>query len=85
MEFTFKSLFHQKKAISPDSEYERICLYCEHAFKKETPSGEVLVCRARKAYVKPGAHCTRFSYDLLKREPRRMMKMPTIDPEALED
>ena len=84
MKFTLSSLFEKKQAVTPASEYETVCLYCEHAVKKQTEHGEVLVCRRRRVRVKDSDHCDDFSYDLLKRKPRRAMNMPTIDPEALE-
>ena len=84
MKINLQSLFSKKASVTPEAEYENICLYCEYASKKQTEHGDVLICRRRRARVKESGHCAEFSYDLLKRKPRRTMKMPTIDPEALE-
>lgn len=84
MKMNLKAIFSKKASITPDAEYENICLYCEYAVKKESSNGEVLFCRCRRIRVKDSGHCTDFSYDLLKRKPRRIMQMPTIDPEALD-
>ena len=84
MKFNLQSLFQKKQTVTPDAEYEHICLYCEHAVKKETENGEILLCRRRRTRVKEASRCADFSYDLLKRKPRRQMNIPTIDPEALD-
>ena len=84
MKFDLLSLFSKNASVTPDAEYEKICLYCEYALKKQTSEGEVLLCRRRRSRVKQSGHCAEFSYDLLKRKPRRTMAMPTIDPDALE-
>ena len=84
MKLDLLSIFSKNASITPSAEYEKICLYCENAVKKQTKNGEILVCRRRRTRVKENAHCADFSYDLLKRTPRRGMKMPTIDPEALD-
>ena len=84
MKFEFSSLFSKSAAVTPDAEYEKSCLYCEYAVKKQTTRGEALLCRRRRVRVKENGHCADFSYDLLKRTPRRTMNMPKIDPEALE-
>ena len=84
MKLDLRSLFQKKASVTPDSEYENICLYCEYATKKHTAQDEILICRRRRTRVKESGHCADFSYDLLKRKPRRTMNMPKIDPEALE-
>ncbi len=84
MKINLSALFSKKESISPASEYENVCLYCEYAVKKQNENGEILVCRRRRTRVKDSGHCADFSYDLLKRKPRRTMHMPKIDPEALD-
>ena len=84
MKLDLRSIFSKNTSVTPASEYEKICLYCENAVKRETKNGEVLFCRRRHTRVKDGSHCADFSYDLLKRTPRRQMKLPTIDPDALD-
>ncbi len=73
--------FFSKKQRQTDTEYERGCAYCEYAAVKEQQGSIMVFCRKRQRKVTPTAACSFFSYDLLKRKPRRM-NMPTIDPEA---
>ena len=85
MKLKLHSLFSKKASVTPNAEYENICLYCEYAAKKQTEHGDILICRRRRTRVKESGHCADFSYDLLKRKPRRIMNMPTIDPDALDE
>ena len=50
-----------------DAEYEKICLYCEHAASAYDP--ECMLCDI-KGVVKSGFKCRKFTYDPLKRIPR---------------
>ena len=58
-----------------DAEYEKICLYCEHA----APSydSERMLCDLR-GIVNAGHKCRKFIYDPLKRIPRPPKK-PELD------
>ena len=71
------AIFKKKK----DIDTEKCCAYCEYA--EFTEDEEFMLC-AKKGKVEAFHSCRRFSYDLLKRKPRVMMEIPTIDPEALE-
>ncbi len=71
------AIFTKKKNIDA----EKCCAYCEYA--EFTEDEEFMLC-AKKGKVEAFHSCRRFSYDLLKRKPRVMMEIPTIDPEALE-
>ena len=66
-------------------EYERDCAHCEHAQISEKKGGCVYLCTKRKARVNANALCAQFSYDMLKRVPRKAKPIPTLDPAALDD
>ena len=51
-----------KKEISPS------CSYCAHG--KSSPDGETVLC-IKKGIMEKDAFCKKFSYDVLKRQPRR--------------
>ncbi len=59
---------------------ENCCAYCEYA--EFTEDEDVLICKKR-GKVEASSTCRKFTYDLLKRKPRVMMEIPTIDPQAL--
>ncbi len=50
-----------------EAEYEKICLYCEHAAPGYDP--ERMLCELR-GVVGSGHKCSKFIYDPLKRVPR---------------
>ena len=72
-------MFKFKKRKQYDE--NRCCAYCEYAESTEDES--IMLC-SKKGKVEADSSCRKFSYDLLKRKPRVMMQIPTIDPEALE-
>ncbi len=84
MKFPFSLFQNQKKSDRQEREYERGCAFCEHATIRFTGEKRTVVCQKKKRQVNAASECELFSYDLLKRAPRRM-KMPVIDPEALDD
>lgn len=51
-----------KKEISPS------CSYCAHG--KSSPDGETVLC-IKKGIMEKDDFCKKFSYDVLKRQPRR--------------
>ena len=59
-----------------EAEYEKICLYCEHA--AETYDPELMSCDL-KGVVKSGFVCRKFLYDPLKRIPRIPKKIAEED------
>lgn len=59
-----------------EAEYEKICLYCEHA--AETYDSELMSCDIR-GIVKSGFACRKFLYDPLKRIPRIPKKLTEED------
>ena len=62
---------------SKSIDIERICKYCELA--AALSSEDEMIC-SKYGVVAAGYHCRKFSYDPLKREPRRMK----LDTEELE-
>ena len=73
-------MFKFKKRKRQEDEH-RCCAYCEYA--ESTDDDSIMLC-LKKGKVEADSCCRKFSYDLLKRKPRVMMEIPTIDPEALE-
>lgn len=59
------------------TEIERICKYCE--FAAALSSADEMIC-GKNGVVAAGYHCRKFSYDPLKRDPKRM----TINAEEFE-
>ncbi len=56
-----------RRGMYMDAEYEKICLYCEHA----APAYESdHMCCDLKGIVSSGFKCRKFIYDPLKRIPR---------------
>ena len=72
-------MFKFKKRKQEDE--NKCCAYCEYAESTEDES--IMLC-SKKGKVEADHSCRKFSYDLLKRKPRVMTQIPTIDPEALE-
>ena len=66
--------------VSPE---ERICYYCERAQTLEDE--ETVFCQKKKRNVPCEGVCRKFSYDLLKKNPRPLPPIPTISEEALLD
>lgn len=58
-----------------DAEYEKLCLYCEHAAPTYEP--DKMLC-TKRGIVSCTYKCPRFIYDPLKRVPRRQKK-PVIE------
>ena len=74
-------MFGSKKRKNKFCE-ERCCAFCEYA--EFTDDEYIMLCQRKKKKVDSDSCCRKFTYDLLKRKPRVMMEIPTIDPEALE-
>ena len=72
-------MFKLKKRKQDDE--NKCCAYCEYAESTEDES--IMLC-SKKGKTEADFFCRKFSYDLLKRKPRVMTQIPTIDPEALE-
>ena len=72
-------MFKFKKRKQDDE--NKCCAYCEYA--ESTGDESIMLC-SKKGKVEADSCCRKFSYDLLKRKPRVMTQIPTIDPEALE-
>ncbi len=58
-----------KKNLLEEYDISRTCAFCEHASK--TLDGEKMLCRKR-GLVNACFLCRSFSYDLMKRTPKRM-------------
>mgnify|MGYP003296222971 CR=1 FL=1 len=66
-----KKLLNEKE-ISPS------CSYCE--FGKCSPDGETVLCK-KKGIVEKDFSCRKFSYDVLKRQPRRPLPLQKYNKE----
>lgn len=66
--------------VSPE---EKICYYCEYAQASEEE--DTVFCQKKKRDVACGRICRKFSYDLLKKNPRPLPPIPTLSEEALLD
>lgn len=58
------------KNISPS------CSYCEHG--RLSPDGENVLC-IKKGVMDKDSFCKKFSYDILKRQPKRPMALTKFD------
>lgn len=67
-----KNIFLNKKEISPS------CSYCEYG--KLSPDGESVLC-IKKGVMEKDSYCKKFSYDVLKRQPRRPMSLGEFSEE----
>lgn len=61
-----------EKGVSPS------CSYCEYG--KTAPDGESVLCKKR-GVVEKDFSCRKFSYDILKRQPRRPLPLAKFDAE----
>ncbi len=55
----------------PDAEIERFCRFCGHS--SELSDGDTVLC-GKKGIVSADFVCRKFTYDPLKREPKRLVK-----------
>ncbi len=61
-----------KKEISPS------CSYCAHG--KLSPDGATVLCK-KKGVVEKDFACRKFTYDVLKRQPKRPIELEKYNPE----
>ncbi len=61
-------------------EINKVCQCCELAQTLNNP--DVMLC-SLKGVVSSGHYCKKFIYDPLKRDPKPVVKMPSLDPEDL--
>lgn len=64
-----KKLLNEKD-ISPS------CSYCKHG--KQAPDGENVLCK-KNGIVEKDFACKKFSYDVLKRQPRRPLPLNSFN------
>lgn len=84
MDFSLKGLAERFLPKTNTNEDPHNCCSCEYGIVKNEEGRIIVFCKKKKRSVKPSAICPAFSYDLLKRAPRRMT-MPTLDKSALDD
>ncbi len=61
-------------------EYEKLCMYCEHAAPTYEP--DKMLC-SKRGIVSCSYKCSRFVYDPLKRIPRRVKKLTLEEKEEI--
>ncbi len=67
-----------KKKLLNKNAYEAICRNCKHG--RLSPEGDTVLCM-KKGIVDPDDTCRRYSYDPLKRVPRKMPAVREANPE----
>ncbi len=60
------------------SRIQPACEYCKHG--EPSSDGQMILCR-NKGIVAPYFTCRKFSYDPLKRVPKRVHQLPQFSPE----
>jgi len=68
-------MFKRNRIIKPCSEEDRVCALCEHA--TGIAGSGICVCELKGAVREDGV-CKKFSFDLLKLNPR-VLKLPETD------
>ena len=67
----------KSKLLNKDA-YEAICRNCKHG--RLSPEGDTVLC-VKKGIVDPDGSCRRYSYDPLKRVPKKMPAVREANPE----
>jgi hypothetical protein len=67
-----------KSKLLNKNAYEAICRNCRHG--RLSPEGDTVLC-VKKGIVDPDGSCRRYSYDPLKRVPRKMPAVREANPE----
>lgn len=67
-----------KSKLLNKNAYEAICRNCKHG--RLSPEGDTVLC-VKKGIVDPDGSCRRYSYDPLKRVPRKMPAVREANPE----
>ncbi len=67
-----------KSKLLNKNAYEAVCRNCKHG--RLSPDGETVLC-VKKGVVEPDGKCRRYSYDPLKRVPRKAPVLMTADPD----
>lgn len=67
-----------KSKLLNKNAYEAVCRNCKHG--RLSPEGDTVLC-IKKGIVDPDGSCRRYSYDPLKRVPRKMPAVREANPE----
>ncbi len=67
-----------KSKLFNKNAYEAVCRNCKNG--RLNPEGESVLC-VKKGIVDPDGKCRRYSYDPLKRVPRRKLVVSEANPE----
>lgn len=66
-----------KKKLTDKKKYAAVCENCLHG--RLSPDGETVLC-IKKGIVQPDGTCRRYSYDPLKRQPKKPLLIEHADP-----
>ena len=70
----------KSKLLNKDA-YEAICRNCKHG--RLSPEGDTVLC-VKKGIVDPDGSCRRYSYDPLKRIPKKPLLVERANPSDFE-
>lgn len=70
-----------KSKLLNKNAYEAVCRNCKNG--RLSPDGETVLC-VKKGVVGPDGKCRRYSYDPLKRVPRKAPVLMTADPDEFD-
>lgn len=70
-----------KKGLFNSKDIEPLCSLCLHG--KLAPDRQSILC-IKKGLMRPESKCRQFTYDPLKRVPRREQTLPSLNPEDFE-
>ena len=75
--FNGKGVERMKKKLLEKKKYPAVCENCVHG--RLSPDGESVLC-IKKGIVAPDGKCIKYSYDPLKRKPKKPLLVEQADP-----
>ncbi len=79
--FELKGVEQMKNKLLEKKKYPAACEYCKHG--RLSPDKESVLC-IKKGLVAPDGKCMRYSYDPLKRRPKKPPMLQQADPSEFE-
>lgn len=81
LEFIGKGVECMKSKLLEKNKYPAVCENCKHG--RLSPDEESVLC-VKKGLVAPYDKCRRYSYDPLKRRPKKPLMVQQADPSEFE-
>lgn len=81
LSFNSKGVELMKNKLLEKKKYPPACEYCKHG--RLSPDEESVLC-VKKGIVETDSKCIRFSYDPLKRRPKKKLLVEKADPSEFE-